>query len=175
MAQTLTTRITTALAATATNILDMSTSTNPMTLTIPIVLASGTTTGKADVIFQDRRTLNASTSETLDLAGGSLTGPLGDALTFVKIKAIIVSTVPPTGGALNTNDVVLGGIGSNAFVGPFGATTHTIAVPPGSVTTLTNPGAGWTVTAATGDLLKVLNGGSGTTVTYDIVIVGTSA
>jgi len=170
MAQTLTTRILTSMAATASNALDLSTSANQLALNIPITLTTGTTTGKADIIFQDRRTLSASASETLDLAGGSLTGPLGDALTFVKIKAIIVSAL-----AANTNDVVIGGIGSNAFVGPFGATTHTIAVPPGSVTTLTNPGVGWTVTAATGDLLKVLNGGSGTSVTYDIVIVGTSA
>jgi hypothetical protein len=35
--------------------------------------------------------------------------------------------------------------------------------------------SGWTVTAATGDLLKILNSSSGSSVVYDIVVIGTSA
>mgnify|MGYP000488088098 CR=1 FL=1 len=61
------------------------------------------------------------------------------------------------------------------FVGPFGSATHTVALPPGGNLILTAPASGWTVTAGTGDLLRVANSGAGTSVTFDIIIIGTSA
>ena len=112
------------------------------------------------------RTLSASANETLDLAGG-LTDPLGATLTFTVIKGIYIEAASG-----NTNDVVIGNATSNGFTGPFGATTHTIAVKPGGKLFLEAPNTGWTVTAGTGDILKVLNGGSGTSVSYDIKIWG---
>lgn len=132
-------------------------------------LLTGTGDGQADTVFTDTRTISASGSEELDLSG-SLTDPLGGAAVFAEVAAIEVRAA-----AGNTNDVVIGGASSNAWVGPFGAADNTIAVPPGGVLVLNHPGAGWTVTAGTGDLLQVANGGSGTPVTYDIVIVGRSA
>lgn len=132
-------------------------------------LLSGTTAGKADQFFSDQRTLSASSSENLDLAGG-LTDAFGAALTFVKVKAILVKAADA-----NVNDVVIGGAASNAFVGPLGGTTPTVAVKPGGWAAFFAPGDGWTVTASTGDILKMANGGSGSSVTYDIVVIGTSA
>jgi hypothetical protein len=131
-------------------------------------LVTGTGSGQADLHFADTRTLTASSSEDLDLAGG-LTDPFGAALTFVKIKAILI-----VAAAGNANDVVIGGAASNAFVGPFADATDKIKVHPGGTLLLSDP-VGWTVTAATSDLLKVANGGSGTPVTYDIILVGASA
>jgi hypothetical protein len=128
----------------------------------------GTGPGKADLAFADRRALAASATENLDLAG-ALADPLGAVLTFGHIKAIYM-----TATAANTNSVVVGGAASNGFAGPFGGTTPTLSIPPGGFLLLTHPGAGWPVTPATGDLLKVLNSGAGTSVQYDIIVIGTS-
>lgn len=133
------------------------------------LLSHGTGENQADLIFRDRRTLNASASETLDLSG-SLQTPLGLACVFVEVVAIIVKAA-----VANVNNVVMGGASSNAFVGPFGAANDTIAVPPGGVAMLTAPKGGWAVTPTTADLLQVANSGAGSPVTYDIVIVGRSA
>ncbi len=89
-------------------------------------------------------------------------------LTFTKIKAILVKAAEG-----NTNNVVVGGAASNGWVGPFGATTDTVAVKPGGTVMFVAPDAnGYAVTAGTADQLKVANSGVGTGVTYDIVIVG---
>lgn len=144
----------------------------PMDLSQSNDIANGTGNGQADLVFTDTRTLAASASETLDLAG-VLADAFGATLTFVKIVAILVKAAPG-----NTNDVIVGGQGAtNPFVGPFGANSHTIAVRPGGVFLIADPvGSGiGTVVAGTGDLLKIANGSSGTSVDYTIEIVGRSA
>lgn len=146
---------------------DLSSAKAPLKLNKNIEFLTGVAAGKANLVFADTRTLAASATEDLDLAG-SLTDLFGAVLTFARIKAILVAAA-----AANTNDVVVGGTGSNQFVGPFGAATHTQKVSPGGVLLLANPSAaGWPVTASTADLLKVANSAAGTSVTYDIVIVG---
>lgn len=136
----------------------------------PIVLAQGTGSGRADIAYQDKsRTLAASATENLDLAG-VLTDVFGATITDAKVKAIEVWADPG-----NTNDVVFGGAASNAFVGPFGGTLPTMALQPGGRAVIVAPNAGWTVTAGTGDILKVTNGGAGTPVTYGIKVLGASA
>lgn len=134
-----------------------------------IPLLNGTGANQADRIFADKRTLAPSASEDLDLAG-VLADPLGAVLTFVKVKAILLRA-----DKANPNDVVVGGASANQFVGPFGGATHTVSVPPGGAALFAAPAAGWGVIAGSGDLLKIANGGGGASVTYDIVIVGTSA
>lgn len=136
---------------------------------LDLALTEGTGANQADKIFADRRTLAASATENLDLAG-VLPDPFGATLTFVTVKAIVVKA-----SAANTNDLVIGAAGSNPFTGPLGGTSPTISVRPGGMVVLAAPATGWTVTAGTGDILKVTNGGSGTGVTYDIIIIGTSA
>ena len=136
---------------------------------VTVALTEGTGTGAADLMFADERTLAASSTENLDLAG-SLVDPLGATLTFAKVKTIIV--IANSG---NTNDVIVGGAASNAFTGPFQDATDKIAVRPGGFACFAHPGAGWTVTASTGDILKVANSSSGTPVTYRVIIIGTSA
>jgi hypothetical protein len=121
------------------------------------------TTAQANLFYNGTRTLTASSSETLDLSG-VLTDPFGDTITSAEVVAIYVSAA--TG---NTNSVVIGNAASNGFVGPLGA-TGTYTIKPGEYVLFTSE-SGWAVTAATGDLLKVANSGSGTSVTYTIVIV----
>lgn len=136
---------------------------------------NGTAANTADRLYQGRRTINASTNEDLDLHGGAgtvlLVDSYGATITFARIRAIIVKAA-----AANTNNVVVGGSATNTFVGPFGAATHTIAIPPDGFWMAVAPGTtGWTVTGATGDLLRVANSGAGTSVTYDIFLIGASA
>lgn len=121
--------------------------------------------GTADVMFKDTRTLAASGTENLDLAG-VLVDAFGATATSAEIIAIYVKAA-----AGNTNNVVIGNV-TNGFVGPLGA-TGTYTVSPGDFFLATSR-AGWAVTAATGDLLKITNSAAGTPVTYDIVIIGRS-
>jgi hypothetical protein len=159
-----------AISGTLTGSPDLGTSRYQLQMNAALLnLANGTGDNQADKIFSDTRTLAASANEDLDLAG-VLSDPLGAALTFAKVKAILVKA--STG---NTNNVVVGGQATNGFLGPFGALAHTVAVPPGGALLLAAPKAGWAVTAGTVDLLKVANSAGGTSVTYDIVILGTSA
>jgi len=135
-------------------------------------LSDGTAAGSADKVFSDTRTLGASATENLDLAG-SLTDALGAALTFAKVKAIIVHA-----SAANTNNVILGGDATTTFFGIFADETDAVVIRPGATFALfcgEADAAGYAVTAATADLLKVTNSGAGTGVTYDIIIIGTSA
>lgn len=135
-----------------------------------LALAFGTAASQADQVFSDTRTIAASGSENLDLAGG-LTDAFGATLTMVEVVAIFIYAHPA-----NTNDVVVGGAASNTFVGPFGDATDKIAVKPGGLFLIaapTNPA--YAVTAGTGDLLKVANSGSGSSVDYDIIVVARSA
>lgn len=134
-----------------------------------VEFVNGTTAGKADRVFSDERTLAASASENLDLAG-ALTDAFGATITFAKIVAIHIEA-----DAANAADIVVGGAASNAFVGPFGASTHTLAVKPGGRLTLVAPQGGWTVTAGTADLLKILNGSGAASAIYKVVLLGTSA
>lgn len=130
-------------------------------------LESGTGTGQADLLFDDTRTIAASSNETLDL--NALTDMLGVTANFVKVKALIVKA-----SAGNTNDVVVGAAASNPFVGPMGGTTPTHTLKPGGVMVWYNP-AGWSSANGASDQLKIANSSSGSSVAYDLYIVGTSA
>lgn len=128
----------------------------------------GTAAGAADRVFSDERTLSASATENLDLAG-TLVDPLGATLTFVKVKAIVIYAA-----AANTNNVCIGAAASNTFVGPFLDATDGVCVKPGGMLVISDP-VGWSVTASTADILKVTNSSSGTGVTYKVIIIGASA
>lgn len=168
----LSSKIVAAVNATQTSTLDLATASANVAKRYSVELATGTGVGQADVIFHDQRTLAASANEDLDLAG-SLSGALGGTVTFVKVKAVLIAAASG-----NTNEVIVGAAATNAFATMFGAATHTVRVRPGGMFLLsTGSGdlAGYGVTAATGDLLRVANGGGGTSVTYDIIVIGTSA
>ncbi len=132
-----------------------------------LLLGNGTASGQANALFADQRTIGASSSENLDLAG-VLVDPLGATLTFTTIKAIKIKAADA-----NTNNVLVGGAASNTFVGPFSDATDIVAVKPGGIFMWVAPQTGATVTASTGDILKIANSGGTTGVTYDIFIIGT--
>ncbi len=133
-------------------------------------LATGTGNNQADKVFVDQRTLSASSSEDLDLAA-VLTDAYGDVVTFVRVKAIIVKAASG-----NTNNVLVGGASSAQMINWVGDATDVIVVRPGGIFLLAcNDATAYPVTATTGDLLKIANSSSGTSVTYDIIIIGASA
>jgi hypothetical protein len=121
--------------------------------------------GQANVMFSDTRTLAASATEDLDLAG-LLTDALGATVAAAEIVAIYVGAA-----AGNTNNVNVSRPATNGFAGPFLAASDGLAIAPGDFMLVTNRN-GWTVTAATGDLITITNSGAGTGVDYDVLLIG---
>jgi hypothetical protein len=130
--------------------------------------SSGVGANQVDRLFSDRRTLADGANEDLDLAGvlsGALAGP---ALTFAKIKAILIvnrSQVRNITVSQPANGVPLLGGEGNAIV-----------IPPGGFFMMGAPGTNGlaAVTAGTEDLLNVANAAGGAS-DYEIVVLGTSA
>lgn len=162
-------RITLRTESTLSSALDLVTASVPLDYTARIDLASGTGAGAADMQWSDQRTLAASGTENLDLAG-SLTGPFGNTLTFARIKAVIVKA-----SSGNTNDVQVTRPASNGAP-LFLAAGDGVALPPGGLFAWVAPNAaGAAVTAGTGDLITVTNSAGTTGVTYDVIVIGASA
>ena len=169
MATTLRTTIVAQIDTTMKNILDLSTPVDNLSKVAKIQLSNGTGANSADLCFHDTRTLAASGTEDLDLAG-SLAGPFGASQVFAEIRAIMIKAA-----AGNTNNVRVTRPAANG-VPLFLAASDGIDVPPGGVFLWSCPADGKVaVTAAVGDLITVTNSSSGTSVTYDVVIIGCSA
>lgn len=167
---TLDTKLHVELIADYASALDLKSSNSRLAFVKQINLATGTGAGQADKVWDDERTIAPSGTDDLDLAG-VLTDAFGAIATFVKVKGIFLYALPT-----NVNNVVIGGAAATQFVGPFGAATHTLAVRPGGLFALIAPDlVGYAVAAGASDLLRIANSGAGTSVVYDIVIVGTSA
>jgi len=147
--------------------LDLGSSRFPLALQYSQSWTTGVGANQVNRLFSDSRTITASSTEDLDLAGG-LTDAFGQTLTFARVKAIVIKAA-----AANTNNVTVKPDGTAGFLGPFNAAADKIAIPPGGVVFMTAPSAaGWVVTATTADLLEIGNSGAGTSVVYEITIVG---
>lgn len=132
-----------------------------------ISLSNGTGANQANNVWHARRTLTASATEDLDLAG-VLTSSNGQTLTFTRVKFILVYAA-----TANTNTVNVSRSASNG-VPIFAAAGDLVGVTPGGMFILAAPNAtGIPVTASTGDLITVTNSAGSTSVTYDIVVIGT--
>lgn len=165
----LTTKLSLSVSGQQTNPLDLGTPAFPFADSLVVTLASGVASGQADRVFTDQRTLIASATEDLDLAG-VLLDPWGQAITFAKLKAIILKAAVG-----NTNNINLTRPAGATGVPLFLAVSDGIVIPPGFCFAWFGAGAGVTVTPASGDLFTVTNGAAGTPVTYDVVLIGTSA
>lgn len=129
----------------------------------------GVGANNADLLFADERTLSASSSEDLDLAG-VLSDAFGATITMAEVVGLIVYAAPG-----NTNNVVVGD--ATAPVPLFGGTNPTVSVKPGGIFVLFAPDAAgqFTVGAGSTDDLKITNSSSGSSVTYTIVVLGRSS
>lgn len=123
---------------------------------------------QSNLIWDDRRTVNAAANDDLDLAGG-VTNSFGTTVTFAKIRGLFIHNLNTTAGHL----LHVGGQGTEAINTILGGDTEIIKIGPDGVLVLINPSAaGYAVTAATADILR-LTGVSGNIV-YDIAIWGNS-
>lgn len=157
------------LAAAATKALDLGVVTLPLAYRKVLDLSNGTGANAADQLFSDTRTLAPSGTEDLDLAG-VLLDSFGVALTFARIKLVLISAA-----AGNTNNVNVSRPASNGLP-IFLAASDAVPVLPSGTFLWAAPGAtGIPVVAGTGDLLTITNSAAGTSVTYDVVIIGASA
>jgi hypothetical protein len=142
----------------------LSTVTDTVGFSVNRSYANGTSSAQCDLVYHASRTLTTAASESLDLAGG-ITDAFGTAVTFAKVKSIVIEN---TSASMT---LTIGGDGT----APFETwASGTVLVPPLGTFALVAPGAGFTVTATTGDLLKILNS-SGSSTTYKIWINGTSS
>jgi hypothetical protein len=130
---------------------------------------NGTGAGQADIVWSDTRTLAASATEDLDLAG-VLMDAFGATVTAVEVVALYVGAAPG-----NTNNVVIGD--ATAPVPLFGGTNATHAIKPGHFFFAGGPSAAgmFAVGAGATDDLKVANSAAGTAVTYNIAVLARSA
>lgn len=160
-------RITVDLEATLSRLLALSEPTDQLAVRAVTSFVDGTGAGQANTTFSDRRTVAASATDSIDLAGG-ITSPLGTPNALLAVKAILIKASEANGGNLRVGKGV-----ANAFVGPFGAAAVGVTVAPGGVLLLVNSSAaGWTVTAGTGDILAVENLNAGASGDFDIVLIG---
>lgn len=169
MARNLSGSIALALSIPYKNTVDLRDVLDPVVFNFVQAFSDGTGANQAQQVFADIRTLTASSTEDLDINGTSLQDGFGTNVALTKVRAIIV-----VAAAANTNDVVVGGAATNGFISPFGAATDKVKVQPGGMFALVNgaTSGGYAAVAATADLLRIGNGGAGTSVDYTIIIIG---
>jgi hypothetical protein len=130
-----------------------------------ISLSDGAGVNQAQKLWSDRRTLATGVGESLDLNGVLVDG-LGNTLALTVIKGIIISA-----SASNTTVLTVGNI-ANGLATILGIATQSLTLQPGELLMKITPAAaGYAVTAATADLLRVVNA-AGASATYDIIIIG---
>ena len=154
---TLTSKLSVSLAAELDSPLDLAVASMPLAVGRTIRLTTGTAANQADLVWSDTRTLAASATETLDLAG-VLTNPLtGAVITFARVKMIYVSAASDNASAVNVSREATNGAPIFLALG------DGVAVRPGGVFALgASDATAYVVTPGTGDLLTITNSGSGT-------------
>lgn len=151
--------------------LDIGTAIHNVLVDAGTLFTNGEGANQAEVAFTDQRTLAASTGEDLDLSGTSLQDAFGNNVAFTSIKVMIVSAASG-----NTNNVLVGGASATAFSAFVSDPTDEVVIVPGGTFVLIAPSAaGYAVSAGATDLLRIENSSSGTSVTYDITLIGTEA
>ncbi len=162
-------RLFVSLISTYTSVQDLTTPSAPVNYQRQYSLSEGAGLNAANKIWSDSRTIAASGTDDLDLAG-VLTDSFGATITLARVKGIFVFA-----SSANSNNVVVGG-GSNPLVNWLTGTTPAVVVRPGGMLAVWAPDAtGYAVTASTADILRVANSGAGSSVTYDIVLIGASS
>lgn len=151
------------------------------------VLSNGTgAAGKVNQIYAAQRTLTAGSNERIHLYdfAGALDG-VGNAFALATIKALVIQNLDVL---LETNSLTIGNDNTSAAWTSFlGNQTNTIVLPggvpanapapayPGGSLVVVAPGAtGYAVVNTTNHLLKILNNGS-SSVSYNIVVIGSTS
>ena len=138
-------------------------------------LSEGVGASQIDLAYVDERSVAASTNDDIDLSGVISTA-IGVSFAAVEIVGIVIINAPfKSNDPANTSDLTIGA-GANPFIGFLAATDTIGPIKPGGIFMLIAgdlAGIG-TVTAGTGDILRIANS-SGGTAKYQIAILARSA
>ena len=135
------------------------------------ILQNGTTSDLVDRVWYSSASLALSANTTIDLAG-SLENIYGTAITFGKVKAIVLKNLSTTAGV----DLSLGPNSSNGFGGSngvWGDVSDRSTIQAQGLFFWYDPN-GVAVTAGTADILYLANLSGSTSCAYQILILGTS-
>lgn len=149
--------------------LDLSTLVDSSRLEVLSAFSTGEAAGQANQLWHDARTLAASSNDDLDLTDlAQAVHGQAVSLGFASIKAILIQNLSTTSG----EKLVLDSSVTNGVLTPFnGNGTSKLEIPADSPLLLVNRLDGWSVTAGTGDLLRIHNPGA-ESIDYKIVILG---
>jgi hypothetical protein len=157
------------IVASLTSAQDLTTPSAPFSLGRQINFTDGAGVGQANQIWADKGTISASATNTLDLAG-SLSDAFGVSLSFARIKLLYLAAAPG-----NVNSINLVRPASNGVPLLLAAGDGIPVVPGGAILWVAPTAAGVPVTAGTGDLIDLVNAGGGSSVAYDITIIGAAS
>jgi len=139
-------------------------------------LTLGTSAGQCNEIFSKINTIAASGTLNLDLSGvlADITNNVPASQSrIIAIMVELLSAAQDTVNGTACSSVTLGAAGSNPWIGgPFGA-TDTYKINNGGCWLHTDfSAAGLAVTAATADILKILNNDAGVAAAVRVTIFG---
>lgn len=148
---------------------ELSSPSDQLARTLAITIADGSGAGQANQLWHDQRIVTASTNDDLDLAG-SLTDVFGQTIALARVKALILQH------KAGSNVLTVGGSPANPWISWLAASGDGVILRPngGIIAAIAPDATGYVVTAGTGDILRVANG-AGSSVTYDIYLVGANA
>jgi len=164
--------LTMGIAGNATGSSDLASPASPISQAITTSLANGTSANQINRRWSDTRSLASAASEEIDLAG-SLTDEFGNAVTFAKVKAIIIyNKATDPGDDLVLGTTATGGDTCDLFLDP----SDGINIDAKGVFVWLSPVDGFAVGAGTTDKLKIKNSSSDeNSISYDIYLFGTSS
>lgn len=170
MSATLVTAINTQIDAILSNLVGVANVSANLSRGLRVAMASGVGANQADKVYSETKSIAASGTYDVDLAG-VLTDVFGAICTFARVKCIAVFADPG-----NTNNVLVGAAAATQFIGPLGSATDKVNVRPGGSVCFFAPDAtAWPVGAGATDFLRFTNSAAGTAVLFDFVIIGASA
>lgn len=138
------------------------------------LIANGIAAGQSDKVWGATPTATTGATVTHDLAvGGSLTDAYGAAVVIVKLRAIVLAA-SGLAGVANTTLLTLARPAANGVPIFSAVSAGAPALSAGGIYVWADPLVGVTVTAATADLVTVINS-AGASAGYTIIFVGTSS
>lgn len=133
-------------------------------------LRGGAGSNEAELLWAATRSIAGNANDDLDLNGGGLLDPFGQAANFVELRFVYIKAAATNSGAIR-----VGGLASNRLAGLFANSTDYVDLRPGAAFFTTFPiDADLPVIAGTGDILRLTNTASSAN-TYDAILIGTAS
>ncbi len=148
---------------------DLSTLSETSSLAHIVSLLTGVNANEINTLFHDSRSLATTVDESLNLDALTQDARYAGSMDieFTKIRALLIINTTSTEG----EDLVIDSSFANSWLGMVGNATSKIEIPSGGMYAWVDTLVGGAITAATADIIRVENQGTGT-VTYDIVLMG---